>query len=124
MELQNDFFPFTYLDMPLGGNPKTISFWNSILEKIKLKIDKWESGYIFKGGILMLMQFVLPSLWTYHFSIFAALVSISKRIFRGYFLKMISGGKGPSMMATPTKSDETWLLSVFPRMKRPQHRQD
>ncbi|BFG35264.1 hypothetical protein CerSpe_215380 [Prunus speciosa] len=31
-------WPMVYLGMPLGGNPKTISFWNPVLEKLEERL--------------------------------------------------------------------------------------
>jgi len=35
----------SYLRMPLGGNPITISFWDPVMETISKKLVCWKRGY-------------------------------------------------------------------------------
>lgn len=72
--------PFDYLGMPLGGNTKSMNFWDPIIESIDHKLSSWQHSYISKGGRLTLIQAVLSNLPTYYLSLFKALMSVFKII--------------------------------------------
>lgn len=74
--------PIDYLGMPLGGSPKSESFWNPIIECIDRKLHSWQHSYISKGGRLTLIQVVLSNLPTYYLSLFRAPVAVCKSIER------------------------------------------
>ena len=54
-----------YLGLPLGGNPKSINFWNLVVEKIQFKLQGWKRAFLFKGGKLTLIKSVLSNLLVY-----------------------------------------------------------
>ena len=43
-------WPLSYLGLPLGGNPKTIGFWDPVVEKISRRLDGWKKTYLSLGG--------------------------------------------------------------------------
>lgn len=47
--------PFDYLSMSLGGNPKSILFWDPVSENIEKKLSSWKFSYISKWGRLTLI---------------------------------------------------------------------
>ena len=49
-------WPLSYLGLPLGGNPKTIGFWDLMVERI-LRLDGWKKAFLSLGGRITLIQF-------------------------------------------------------------------
>ncbi|XP_028105251.1 uncharacterized protein LOC114304280 [Camellia sinensis] len=41
--------PFTYLGLPLGASPSTISTWKPIIDKCRLKLASWKGSYCRMG---------------------------------------------------------------------------
>ncbi|RVX09324.1 LINE-1 retrotransposable element ORF2 protein [Vitis vinifera] len=40
----------TISGLPLGGNPKTIGFWDPVVERISRRLDGWKKAYLSLGG--------------------------------------------------------------------------
>ena len=38
------FWPLSYLGLPLGGNPKSIGFWDLVVEKFSRRLDGWKKA--------------------------------------------------------------------------------
>ncbi|KAA0056839.1 LINE-1 retrotransposable element ORF2 protein [Cucumis melo var. makuwa] len=77
---QTKFLPVNYLGVPLGGNPRSRSFWSQTIECIHKKLNGWKYSQISKGGRLTLLKASLSSLPTYQLSTFKAPVSVYKEI--------------------------------------------
>ncbi|KAA0035248.1 LINE-1 retrotransposable element ORF2 protein [Cucumis melo var. makuwa] len=77
---QTKFLPFNYLGVPLGGNPRSRSFWGQTIECIHKKLNGWKYSQISKRGRLTLLKASLSSLPTYQLSTFKAPVSVYKEI--------------------------------------------
>ncbi|RVX00286.1 putative mitochondrial protein [Vitis vinifera] len=43
-------WPILYLGLPLGGNPKSGSFWDPVIERISSRLDGWQKAYLSFGG--------------------------------------------------------------------------
>lgn len=67
-----DFFPFTYLGVPIGTNINLTKHWKPIIDKFKLKLSSSKSKSLSFGGCLTLLTLVLGNLPTYYFSLFIA----------------------------------------------------
>ncbi|XP_038891595.1 uncharacterized protein LOC120080986 [Benincasa hispida] len=39
---KRDYEPFTYLGLPLGGNPNHVTFWQLVMERIQHKLHNWK----------------------------------------------------------------------------------
>lgn len=76
----NQHLPITYLGVPLGGMPSSVSFQLPIMEKIQKKLEKWCYTYISKGGRTTLIHSTLSNLPNYMLSVFNTPVSICKNI--------------------------------------------
>ena len=83
-------FPFVYLGIPIGANPRRGRMWDSIIHKCERKLSKWKQRYISFGGRVTLIQSVLTSITIYLFSFFrvpqsvaAKLVKIQRRFLWG-----------------------------------------
>ncbi|XP_028108106.1 uncharacterized protein LOC114306978 [Camellia sinensis] len=62
--------PINYLGMPLGANPKRVSTWEPIINKVKKRIVSWKKRYLSLGGRITLIKSVLSSLPIYYMSLF------------------------------------------------------
>lgn len=74
------FFPFNYLGIPLGADPKNISSWNGIVDRVERKLSGWNSRSLSWAGRVVLINSVLSSLPIYFMSLFQALVIVINKI--------------------------------------------
>ena len=49
-------WPLSFLGLPLGGNPKTIGFWDPVVERISKRLDGWKKAFLSLGGRITLIQ--------------------------------------------------------------------
>ncbi|RVX17758.1 putative ribonuclease H protein [Vitis vinifera] len=73
-------WPLSYLGLPLGGNPKTICFWDPVVERISRRLDGWKKAYLSLGGRITLIQSCLSHIPSYFLSLFKIPVSIASKI--------------------------------------------
>ncbi|MCI30540.1 RNA-directed DNA polymerase (Reverse transcriptase), partial [Trifolium medium] len=64
--------PFLYLGLPIGGDPRRLSFWEPVLARLKNKLSGWKSRFLSFGGRMILLKSVLTSLPVYALSFFKA----------------------------------------------------
>ncbi|GAU41930.1 hypothetical protein TSUD_139160 [Trifolium subterraneum] len=65
--------PFLYLGLPIGGgDPRRLSFWEPVLDRLKNRLSGWKSRFLSFGGRLVLLKAVLTSLPVYALSFFKA----------------------------------------------------
>jgi len=64
--------PFVYLGLPIGGDPRKLDFWKSVLTCIHSRLWNWKSKLLSFGGRLILLKSVLSSLPVYFLSFFKA----------------------------------------------------
>jgi len=62
------------LDLPVGGDPHRLSFWDTLLARIKSRLSMWKNRHLSLGVRLILL--VLPSLHVYALSFFKASTGI------------------------------------------------
>jgi len=72
--------PFKYLGMKIGGNPRTLSFWKSYIDKIKSKLFARRGRIIIMAGRVCLIKIVINALPLFYFSFFKVLVIVYKTI--------------------------------------------
>ncbi|WMV11476.1 hypothetical protein MTR67_004861 [Solanum verrucosum] len=72
--------PTTYLGMPLGAKSKSLSIWNSVVEKCERKLVNWKSQYLSSGGRVTLINSVLDAMPTYMMSLFPMPGKIIQRL--------------------------------------------
>jgi len=55
-------FPFTYLCIPIGANPRLVDTWKPIVHKFEKKLSRWKYKIMSFVGRLSLINSVLTSL--------------------------------------------------------------
>ena len=83
--------PFVYLGMPIGGDPRRLSFWEPVLDRIKKRLSGWRSKFLSFGGRLVLLKYVMSSLPVYAISFFKASSGIIYSL-ESLFIKKNWGG--------------------------------
>ncbi|TYK05764.1 LINE-1 retrotransposable element ORF2 protein [Cucumis melo var. makuwa] len=78
--VSTQFFPTSYLGVPLDGKPISKCFWDNIKEKVSKKLSNWKYSLLSKGEKITLINSTLSSLPTYQLSVFKASASIYKSI--------------------------------------------
>ena len=69
-----------YLGIPLGANPKKISTWEPIIEKVQARIAMWKAKFLSIVGRLVLIKFILNNLPLYYLSLFKMPKSMTRKI--------------------------------------------
>ncbi|GAU17907.1 hypothetical protein TSUD_330330, partial [Trifolium subterraneum] len=64
--------PFMYLGLPIGGDPRRLSFWEPVVSSIRTRLSRWKNRLLSFGGRLILLKSVLTSLLVYALSFFKA----------------------------------------------------
>jgi hypothetical protein len=76
------FVPFKYLGLPVGANPKSMSTWEPLVEKISRRLNTWGHKYISFGGRIVLLNSVLNAIPIFYLSFLKLPVKVWKRIVR------------------------------------------
>ncbi|KAL5575498.1 hypothetical protein UlMin_017197 [Ulmus minor] len=98
-------WPMKYLSLPLGGNPNSTEFWNSVIEKVSKRLDGWKKAFLSKAGRLTLIQSVLSSIPTYYMSLFKLLRVVAaslEKMMREFLWDRDSTGKARSLVRWKT----------------------
>lgn len=62
--------PFTYLGLQIGGNPRRVSFWNPVLNKLRSRLTRWRRKSLSFGGRVCLINSTLSSIPIFYLSFF------------------------------------------------------
>ncbi|RVW80770.1 putative ribonuclease H protein [Vitis vinifera] len=73
-------WPLMYLGLPLGGNPKSISFWDPVIDRVSRRLDGWKKGFFITRGGGTLILSCLSHIPSYFLSLFKIPASIASRI--------------------------------------------
>ncbi|RVW29709.1 putative ribonuclease H protein [Vitis vinifera] len=71
---------FVLFRPPFRRNPKTIGFWDPVVERISRRLDGWKKAYLSLGGRITLIQSCLSHIPSYFLSLFKIPVSIASKI--------------------------------------------
>jgi len=72
--------PFTYLGLPIGGNPSRCSFWEPVLSKIRKKLSVWKGKNLSFAGRVCLIKFIINAVPLFFLSFFKAPIRVCKEI--------------------------------------------
>nr|KYP73951.1 hypothetical protein KK1_006612 [Cajanus cajan] len=72
-------FPFFYLGLPIGANPRRAETWNPILQKLK-KLSLWKSKTLSMARRVCLINFALASLPLFYLSFFKMPKKVARQI--------------------------------------------
>ncbi|MCI24151.1 RNA-directed DNA polymerase (Reverse transcriptase), partial [Trifolium medium] len=64
--------PFMYIGLPIGSDPRRLSFWDPVVSRIRTRLTGWKSRFLSYGGQLVLLKSVPTSLSVYAISFFNA----------------------------------------------------
>ena len=64
--------PFVYLGLPINGDARRLSFWDHVVTRIVTRLSGWKSRFLYFGGCLILIKYVMYSLPIYVLSFFKA----------------------------------------------------
>lgn len=67
-----DKFPFRFLGLPVGANPRRCDTWKPVVDAMKKKLSSWNGRNLSMGGRVTLINSVLSSLPLYYFAFFKA----------------------------------------------------
>ena len=73
-------FPFIYLGMPIGVNPRRKVVWEPLIRKLEAKLNKWNQRSLSMAGRITLINVVLTALPLFYMSFFRAPTAIIKRL--------------------------------------------
>jgi hypothetical protein len=88
-------FPFIYLGLPVGANPRRASTWDPIVKAIERRLLSWKNKYVSLGGRVVLINSVLASIPIFYFSYFKMPICVWKlivRIQRQFLWGGVAGG--------------------------------
>jgi hypothetical protein len=58
-------FPFVYLGLPMGRDPRKLDYWKPIMSSIISRLSSWKSKFLSFGRPLILLKSLLSSLPVY-----------------------------------------------------------
>lgn len=88
--------PFSYLGLQVGGSPRRLAFWDSILAKLRGRLTVWRSKNLSFGGRICLINNILSSIPLYHLSFFKMPIGVikeSRKIIRDFLWGGLEGQK-------------------------------
>ena len=75
-------FPFTYLGIPIGANPRRCQTWEPLINKCERKLAGWKQRHLSFGGRVILINSVLTSIPIYFLSFFRVPKQVVNKIVR------------------------------------------
>jgi hypothetical protein len=88
MNCKHGNFPFLYLGLPIGGDPKKLNFWYPLIDRVRNRLSGFKSNNLSMGGHLILLKYVLSTLPVYFLSFFKApsgIISSLESILNAFF---------------------------------------
>ena len=72
--------PFKYLGLEVGGNPRKKKLWESILNKLKVRLNMWKERFLSIAGRVFLIKYVITTVSLFYLSLFRALDSVCEAL--------------------------------------------
>jgi hypothetical protein len=95
-------FPFKYLGLPVGANPRRLSTWDPLIEYLKKRLNSWGKKHISLGGRIVLINSVLNSIPIFFMSFLkmpSQVVKTVVRIQREFLWGGVRGGRKISWLS-------------------------
>jgi len=73
-------YPFKYLGLEVGGNPRKKTFWKPVLEKLKARLSVWKGRFLSLAGRTCVIKFVLTAIPLFYLSVYKAPELVYKSI--------------------------------------------
>lgn len=84
-------FPFVYLGVPIGANPRRKSVWSKVLEKCRKKLSVWRQKTLSLGGRVTFINLVFSSIPLFFLSFLKIFVGVAKKIISSYAKEFFVG---------------------------------
>ncbi|KHN31951.1 hypothetical protein glysoja_025785, partial [Glycine soja] len=84
-------FPFVYLSVPIGANPRRESVWSKVLEKCRKKLSVWRQKTLSLGGKVTFINLVFSSIPLFFLSFLKIFVGVAKKIISSYAKEFFVG---------------------------------
>ncbi|PNX92269.1 cysteine-rich receptor-like protein kinase [Trifolium pratense] len=65
-------FPFKYLGLPIGANPRRIATWQPVIDAVRFRLSGWKHSQLSIGGRVVILKSVLSAIPVYYLSFFKA----------------------------------------------------
>ncbi|GAU25690.1 hypothetical protein TSUD_266170 [Trifolium subterraneum] len=88
--------PFKYLGLPVGGNPKSVSTWEPMIDHLRNRLLSWKNKHISLGGRIVMINAVLNAIPIFYLSFMKMPTKVWKqvrRIQREFLWGGVRGGK-------------------------------
>jgi len=83
--------PFKYLGLKVKGNPRKTKFWESVLSKLKARLNAWKGRFLSMAGRICLIKSVITTRPLFYLSLFKApdrvcksIISLQRRFLWGW----------------------------------------
>jgi len=75
-------FPFVYLGLSMGANPRLVETWKSLLKKVDRRLAKWKHRVLSMAGRVCLFNSILSSIFLFYVSFFKMPSKVIKEVVR------------------------------------------
>ncbi|XP_068475067.1 uncharacterized protein [Phaseolus vulgaris] len=73
-------YPFKYLGLEVGGNPRKKTFWKPVLEKLKARLSVWKGRFLSLAGRTCVIKSMLTAIPLFYLSVYKSPESVYKSI--------------------------------------------
>jgi hypothetical protein len=75
-------FPFIYLGLPVGANPRKEATWDPVIEVLQKRLHSWKNRFVSLGGRVVLINSVLAAIPLFYLSFMKLPTKVWKKLFR------------------------------------------
>jgi hypothetical protein len=73
-------FPFIYLGLPVGANPRREATWDPVVEVLQKRLHSWRNRFVSLGGRVILINSVLAAIPVFYLSFLKMPTRVWKKI--------------------------------------------